>query len=89
MKQVLRLVMTLALTLGIAATSFAVVKPNPKLKPTHRMEKPTTKRNLSKSRRHGAKKIGGKRRTSALRVRRLTRRQIRDFYRRMLDISVN
>lgn len=89
MEQVLRLAMILALVLSIAATSFAAVNRNPKLKSVYRVEKQSTKRNFRQSGRHGAKKIGYKSRTSAPRVRRLTRHQIRDFYRRMLDISVN
>jgi hypothetical protein len=89
MKQVLRLALTLALALGMAASSFAVANPNPKLKSAYRSGHQTPKRKLSKSRHRGAKKIGNKRRTSGLRGRRLTRRQVRDFYRRMLDISVN
>ncbi len=89
MKHILRLTTTLALVMGIAATSFAVVNPNTKLKSADTIEKQTTYRKLSKSSRRDAKKIGNKRRTSALRVRRLTERQRRDFYRRLIDIYIN
>lgn len=84
MKRVLRLATTLALALGMAATSFAVVNPSAKLKPTDTMGQQTTRRKPRQSSRHGAKRIGYNRQASALRVRRLTERQRRDFYRMLL-----
>lgn len=88
MKHVLRLATVLALVLGIATTGFAVVNPNTKLEPIVTMEKQTTKRKLSKSKRKSAKRIGVKRRTSALHTRRLTERQRRMFFQKMLDIYI-
>ncbi len=89
MKYFLKLAATLALVVSIAATGFAVVNPNTKLKLNDTLGKQTTKRKLIKLNNHGAKKIGHKRRASVLRVRRLTERQRKEVFRRLIDISIN
>jgi hypothetical protein len=85
MKQVRRFAMTLALALSIAASGFAAVNLNPKLKPIYRVETRTTNRKLSKSSRYGAKKIRAIRRTFMLRL----LRQQRAFYHRLIGIKIN
>ena len=89
MKHILKLATTLALVLSIAATGFAVVNPNTKLKPSNMMEKQITKRKHNKYRRHSRKKIGNKRRTSVRRTYRLTERQRRYYNQRLLNIFIN
>jgi hypothetical protein len=89
MRPLLKLATTLVLALGMAATSFAVINSNPKLNPAPRVEKSTSKRNPNQARRHGAKKLGNKRRPSGRRGRRLTARQRREVYRKLIDIKIN
>jgi uncharacterized protein YaiI (UPF0178 family) len=89
MKHIFRLTMTLALTLAIAATGFAVVNPSTNLKPADTIEKQTKMKKYSKYRRQSGKKIGNKGRTSVRRVYRLTKRQRNYYNQRLLNIFIN
>lgn len=77
----LRLAAASILILVIALTSFAAGGPSRILKSTESMEKPALKRKIGNSR--------GTRRTPVIRLRRVTDRQRRKFFRRMLDIYIN
>lgn len=88
MKRVLRSAATLALVLGITATSFAVATSSAETSPAITMEKTSADRKLRKPGRR-AKGMRYRRGPSVIRVHRVTRPQVREFYRRMLDIYVN
>lgn len=101
MKHFLRSAATLALILGITAASFAGIEPNTALGPVGTMEKRTAtlgpvysmdKRTKTRKQRRSNRRVTNipyTGRNSVIRVRRLSARERRDVFRRLIDIRIN
>ncbi len=89
MKQLVKLAIILSLILGIGTTGFAFENAG-STSANAAVEKPSRKKKkLRRSRRRAVNINPYAGRNRVIRVRRLSRRQVRDFYRRMLDIHLN
>jgi hypothetical protein len=86
MKELIKFAIALSLILGIAGTGFAIENTNSSGADAV-IEKPAKKKKPRRSRRRNINPYAGRNRV--IRVGKLSRRQVREFYRRMLDIHLN
>lgn len=89
MKELFRFAALVALVLGISGTSFSIGDPDSSLFSTPVIEKPAKKRKIKRSGRRAVNSNPYAGRNKVIRVGKLSRRQRREFYRRMLDIHLN
>ncbi|MEO7673653.1 MAG: hypothetical protein ABIU09_06200 [Pyrinomonadaceae bacterium] len=90
MKQLLRSAIILALVIGIASSGFAAGGPTAPVDPFFTSEKRiSAKKPRRRARRRAASTIPYTGRNSVIRVRRLSARERRDVFRRLIDIRIN